>query len=274
MKIWSRSTHIWDGYTAFSFCISVCFVCWVLSLTAIFGTDFNVTIHPLHFTFQTSSILMMASGFLPAFYCFVTFPECRSSIWKVSASWKVYATALVVGLCLPFTGYLGTHNPALPWGRPIAIQLTKQFAMSLALSPLWEEIIWRGCVLNKIRPLTSTPGAILLMSIGWTIWHGGYIAYYSKEGFSIPVLTVFVLIAFFTGIVFGSLFILGRGSIWPGVLAHSAFDAAMPIFYADYNRGNELGSYVAELIFVAIAAGLLLRAATRKNRLPASAMSS
>jgi hypothetical protein len=47
---------------------------------------------------------------------------------------------------------------------------------------------------------------------------------------------------------------------------HAAFNAATVVYYTAYNRASELGSYVSELIFVAIAAGILFRMATRKNR--------
>ena len=267
----SRST-VWGGYTAFSFSVSVCFVCWALSLAATFGPGFDITIHPLHFTIQTSSILMMASAFLPAFYCFVTYPECRASLWKVNASWKVYAAALATGLCLPFTGYLGTHNPAFPWGSLVAVQLVAAFGKNLALGPFWEEIVWRGCILNKIRPFASTQRAILVTSIGWVVWHGGYFAFYYDRRYPVDILILFVFIVFFTGILFGSLFELGHGSIWPGALAHSAFAASGAFYYSDYNRTSELGSYVAELIFVAIAAGIFFRAAILKGRLSARAV--
>jgi len=268
----SRSTRVWDGYTAFSFSVAVCFVCWVLSLAATFGPGFDITIHPLQFTIQTSSILMTASALLPAFYCLFTYPECRASLWKVNASWKVYAAGIATGLCLPFTGYLGTHNPAFPWGSLVAARLVALFCKNLVRGPFWEEIVWRGCILKKVRPFASTQRAILLTSIGWTVWHGGYFAFYYNRGYPLDTLIVFALIVFFVGLLFGSLFELGRGSIWPGVLAHSAFDAAGVVYYSDYNRTSELGSYVAELILVAVAAGIVFRAAILKNRSSARAV--
>jgi len=271
VQIWSRSIRAWDGFYAFSFSVSACFVCWALSFAASLGPGVQVTILPLQFTINTNSILMAASSFLPAFYCFVTYPECRSSLWRVDANWKVYAAAVATGLCLPFTSYLGTHNPAFPWGRLVANQLVAAFAVNFFLGPFWEEIVWRGCFLNKIRPLASSSSSILLMSAGWTLWHGGYIALNYRKGHTISWLIVFVLIVFFMGVLFGSLFELGRGSIWPSVLAHSSFDAGAVIYYSKDNRTFELGSYVAELIFVATAAGILFRAAILKSSISASA---
>lgn len=265
MPILSRSTRIWDGFSAFSFAVSVCFVCWAFSFAASYGPGFEITIHPLQFTIYSNSVLMMASAFLPALYCFITYPECRSSLRQVNASWKLYAAALVVGACLPTTAYLDAHNLTFPWGRSAATLLAAALAKNLILAPLWEEIVWRGCFLNKIRSFVSTPNAILLTSIGWTLWHGGYTAFYYSRGYSIRSLILFVLVVFSTGILLGSLFELGHGSIWPAVLGHSAFDAASVTYYSQYNRTS--GSYGTELIFVAIAAGFFFVAANRKSRL-------
>jgi membrane protease YdiL (CAAX protease family) len=258
--------RVWDGFTAFSFSVSVCFVYWALFIMGSYGTDYTITMRDPQFAIDTKFILLMAAPFLPALYCFVTYPECRSSLWKVNASWTVYLVAIATGLCLPFLSYPGTHYLAFPWGRPVAIHLAMVFAKNLFLSPFWEEIIWRGCFLKKVRLLTSASSGILLMSVGWTIWHGGYIAFLYSGGIPIEVLFVLPFTYFFMGIIFGSVFELGRGSLWPCVLLHAAFNAATVVYYTAYGRASELGSYVSELIFVAIAAGVLFRMATRKNR--------
>ncbi len=265
MQDWDRPTHIWDGPMAFFFALSVCFVYWVLYLVGSFGPDFTITIHSLQVSIDTKFILLMAAPFLPALYCFLTYPECRSSLWKVNASWIVYLVAIATGLCLPFLSYPGTHYLAFPWGRPVAIHLAMVFAKNLFLSPFWEEIIWRGCFLNKVRSFSSASSAILLMSVGWTIWHGGYIAFLYSQGIPLEVLSVLPFTYFFTGIIFGSVFEMGRGSLWPCVLLHVGFNAATVIYYTAYSRASELGSYVSELIFVAVAAVLFFWVATRRN---------
>jgi membrane protease YdiL (CAAX protease family) len=217
----------------------------------------------------------MAAPLLPALYCFFTYPECRSSVWKVNASWKVYLVAIATGLCLPFLSYPGTHFLAFPWGSSVAIHLALVFAKNLFLSPFWEEIIWRGCFLKKVRSFSSPSSGILLMSVGWTIWHGGYIAFLYSEGIPIDVLSVLPFTYFCTGIIFGSVFEMGRGSLWPCILLHAAFNAATVIYYTAYSRVSELGSYVSELVFVAIAAAVLFTIATRRSRSsrPPSALS-
>jgi membrane protease YdiL (CAAX protease family) len=149
--------------------------------------------------------------------------------------------------------------------------LARALALNLFLGPLWEEIVWRGCFLKKVRSFSSPSSGILLMSIGFTFWHGGKIAVLYSEGVSIAVLSVLPFIYFCVGIVLGSLFELGRGSLWPCVLLHASFNAAADVYYGGYNRTSELGSYVAELVAVAVAAWLFLRAVIRQSHVSANA---
>jgi membrane protease YdiL (CAAX protease family) len=188
------STHVWDGYRALSFAFSVCAVYWAVCIAGSFFADRTITISPpwveftienrfinrvitvsspnVQFTIHTKVILLMAASFLPALYCFCVYPECRASLKKVNANWKVYFVAIATGLSLPFLSYPGTHYLAFPWGRQAAVHLARLFAVNLFLSPMWEEIVWRGCFLKKIRSFSSASSGILLMSVGWTIWGG------------------------------------------------------------------------------------------------------
>lgn len=270
MRLWNRSTRIWDGPTAFSFAVSVCFLVSAIVIAGWFGPNFKITIHSLQFAIDTRSILLTAAAFLPALYCFVTYPECRSSLRKFDAGWKVYLIAIAAGLILPFTSYLGTHHPEFPWGSEAAMSIARLFAWNLFLAPLWEEIVWRGCFLKKVRSFSSPSSGILLMSIGFTLCHGGRIAILYRGGVPIEVLPIFPFIYFCLGVTLGSVFELGRGSLWPCVLLHASFNAATDIYAGSYDRTSELGSYVAELVVLAIAAGLFLRAAIRQSRVSAN----
>lgn len=268
MPIWQRSTRVWDGFAASSFSVSVCFVCWVFSFAASFGPDFTITIHPLGFTIDTSFILLTAATFVPGLYCVCIYPECRSSLWKLSASWNLYFVAIATGLSLPFLGYPGTHCLAFPWGREAATHLGRVFALNLFLAPFWEEIVWRGCFLKKVRSFYSASGGILFMCVGWTLWHGGYIAFLHSKGIPTNVLFVYVFIVICVGIQLGSVFELGHGSLWPCILLHTSFNAATAVYYSEYGRASELGSYVSELVFAAIAAAVFFTIAIRRSRHP------
>jgi membrane protease YdiL (CAAX protease family) len=238
----------------------------------LFGPDFTITIHPLHFVIDTGSILLAIPALVPALYCFVTYPECRLSLGKIDAGWKVYLIAVAAGLILPCTSYLGTHHPEFPWGSEAAVNLARLFAWNLVLSPLWEEIVWRGCFLNKVRSFLSPTSGILLMSIGFTLCHGGRMAILYSAGVPIDVLPFLPFIYFCLGIILGSVFEMSGGSIWPCVLLHACFNAATEVYAASYDRRSELGSYIAEVVILVIAAGYFLRAAIRHGSVSADSL--
>ncbi|HUB52963.1 MAG TPA: CPBP family intramembrane glutamic endopeptidase [Terracidiphilus sp.] len=231
----------------------------MFSFAASFGPDFTITFRPLELSIETSFILLTFATMLPGLYCVCAYPESRSSLRKLNASWKLYLAAIATGLILPFTSYFGTRHPEFPWGREALAQLGRVFALNLFLAPFWEEIVWRGCFLNKVRSLYPASGGILLMSVGWTLWHGGYIAYLYSKGMPANVLYIYTPTVFCIGILLGSVFELGRASLWPCVLLHTSFNAATAVYYSEYGRASELGSYVSELVFVAIAAAVFSR---------------
>ncbi len=266
MQVWHKSARVWDGPTAFSFAVSICFVCCAFCIAGWFGPDYGVTIGAFHIAFETRSIFLTAAALVPAIYCFAAYPESRSSLLKLDAGWRVYLVAVAAGLILPFTSYLGTRHPELPWGREAAMNIARLFAWNLFLGPLWEEIVWRGCFQNKVRLFCSPSSGILLTSIGFTLCHGGKIAILYSGGIPIEALCVLPFIYFCLGIILGSVFEMGRESLWPCVILHASFNAATEVYAQSYNRSSELGSYVAELVIVAIAAGYFLRGAIRQSR--------
>lgn len=266
MEVRKNSARNWDTPAAFSFILSVCFVCWSFSFAAAFGPDFRITITSPHFAVDTKFIFLNVATFLPALYCFVTYPEVKASLSRVSASWQVYFAAIATGLSLPFLGYPGTHYYDFPWGREVAMHLGEVFVWNIFLTPFWEEIVWRACFLNKVRSFLSAPTAILFMSVGWTFWHLGYISFLYSGGIPINALRFVLLTYFCGGIIFGSIFEMSRRSIWPSVLMHTSFNSATVIYYTPHDRVHELSSYESEMIFAAILAAAFLWLVVRQNR--------
>lgn len=265
----TTDSRVWDGWAAAFFAISICGVYWALSIAGSFAADYTLwtfEAYNLEFVLDTNFVLLESAALIPAVYCFSCFPECRASIRKFNAGWRIYFIAVLAGLTLPFFSYPGTHYLAFPWGRTVAAHLARGFIFNLFMTPFWEEMVWRGCFQSRIRQLTSIPGGIVLMSLGWTVWHGGYIIALYSKGIPIEVLKILPLTYFCTGIVLGSIFELARGSLWPCVLLHAAFNASTLVYYAEYRRAYELGSYVSELIFLSIAACILFVVTIRTVR--------
>ena len=256
----------WDRSKAIVFGVSVCLFYWTLTIAGSFGPQLRFAIPGLQLVIGSKFVLLMAAPLLPAIFCVAIYPECRASLTNPKASWVIYLAAVVVGPVVPFASYFGSHYSDFPWGNPTAVTFIRVFALNLFLSPLWEEIIWRGCFLKKIEPLCTVSGGILLSALGWTVWHGGFIAYLHSEGIPVNVLLTLPLIYFSSGIIFGALFQMGRGSLWPSVVLHAGFNAATLVYYRSHDRVSELSSYVAEMIFICIVAAIFFVTAVRRGR--------
>lgn len=110
--------------------------------------------------------LVTGASLLPALFCFALDPGSRASLKKFNASWTVYVVAIATGLRLPFLSYPGTHYLAFPWGREVGKHLGRVFALNLFLSPMWDEIVWRGCFLKNIRSVSARVSADQ-SQVGW-----------------------------------------------------------------------------------------------------------
>jgi hypothetical protein len=68
------------------------------------------------------------------------------------------------------------------------------------------------------------------------------------------------------GIIFGSVFEMSDGSVWPCILLNAEFSASASGYYATAVHVNRVGTYVAELVAVGVAASILFWIATRNRR--------
>lgn len=254
----------WRWSRALLFATTVCAFYWALSIAASFGPQIELAFPRINFALGSAAVLVMVASLVPAIACLVFYPDARESLKKWQARWSVYLIAIGVGLTLPFMSYLGSHYASFPWSPADRATLVRVFFLNVLLTPLWEEIIWRGCFLRKLRSFVSEPGAIVVSSAAWTVWHGGYIAYLYSKGIPIGVLLVLPLTYFCAGVILATVYELGRRSLWPCVLLHAGFDASTTVYYTTYDRASELSSYVAELIAVSLVAGLLYIVVIRK----------
>jgi membrane protease YdiL (CAAX protease family) len=256
----------WRWSKAFLFAATVCAFYWTLSIAGSFGPQIEFAIPKIDFAIGSKFALVMIASFLPAIACVGFYAETRKSLKKLKAPWSVYLFAGGLGLGLPFTSYFGSHYSNFPWNSESRITLVRVLIFNLLLSPLWEEIIWRGCFLRKLTSFVSEPRAIVVSSFAWTVWHGGFVAYLYSGGIPLRVLLVLPLLYFCMGIILSSVFEMGRQSLWPCVLLHAGFDASTTVYYTTYNRASELSSYVAELIVAALVAAALFMIVIRRDR--------
>jgi len=81
---------------------------------------------------------------------------------------------------------------------------------AVAVAPLVEEILFRACVFELVRPRSSTPIALLLSAALFGLAHGDLVS---------------ISLAFCAGVVFGVAY-LRSGSILPGLIGHATVNAA------------------------------------------------
>ena len=266
----------WGWQAAVVFATAVCGFGLVVSSLGSFGPQLNLSVPKLHLAIGSTLGLAIVAALLPAIFCLVFFVRARESLKQVNAPWDVYLLAIGLGFAIPFMSYFGSHYASFPWSYASRITLGRVFVLNLLLSPLWEEIIWRGCFLNKLTTFISRPKAIAVSSVAWTFWHGGYLTFLYSRGIPGRLLFVLSLTYFCAGIILGSVFEMGRESLWPCVFMHAAFNASTAVYYTSYDRASELSSYVAEFVAALVVAGLLFKftiARLRSGRLSGPEMS-
>jgi membrane protease YdiL (CAAX protease family) len=254
----------WRWPRAVLFATAVCAFSLTLSIMGSFGPQIDFAIPRIDVAVGSQFVLITGATLLPTIVCLVLYADARVSLKKIAAPWSVYLVAIGLGLALPFMSYFGSHYASFPWNYASRVTLGRVFILNLFLSPLWEEIIWRGCFLERLRSFISGPKAIVISSLAWTVWHGGYIAYLYSRGIPIRVLMVLPFTYFCAGISLATVFEMGRKSLWPCVLLHAGFNASTTVYYTTYDRASELSSYVAELIAASVVAGLLYRFAVKR----------
>jgi membrane protease YdiL (CAAX protease family) len=209
-------------------------------------------------------ILLLLGSFLPGVVLFLVSRECRSATLRLKAGFVVYVSAVLIGFVLPFSSYLGARVSYLPWNSNTLPSLIRVFAINLLLSPLWEEIIWRAYFLPKANSMMGRAPSMVVASLGWTVWHAGYLFQLHHSGIRAAILAIFIVQIFLGGIVLCSFFALGRSSLLPCVLLHTAFNTSSAAYFGSYNRVNDIGSYIAETVFTLVVAIILFTMALRR----------
>jgi membrane protease YdiL (CAAX protease family) len=254
----------WRGLLLFE--AIVCVVSLFFSIAGSVSRQIVVTVPARGgFSVGSNAILLLLGSFLPGVVLLLVSRECRSATLRLNAGFGVYVNAVLIGFVLPFSSYFGArlaYPP--PWNSSTLPSLVRVFLVNLLLSPLWEEIIWRAYFYPKINSMMRRGPSIVVASVGWTIWHVGYLFQLHHYGIRVAIITIFVVEIFLGGIVLCSFFVQGRNSLLPCVLFHAAFNASSMAYFGSNNRVNDIGSYVAETAFTLVVAIIAFRFAMRR----------
>jgi len=250
---------IWRKQEAAVFAISVscfAFLCNVIAL----GPQFQLSISLWHVVIGSKFVFTMAAPAIPAIVCVAIFKEARLCVRRLGTSWRHYPISLLIGIAIPMTAYLGSHSSSSPFQEGSGFLVIKITLMNLFLSPLWEEVIWRGTFLNKLDPTMGPLRALIFSSFAWLLWHAGYFLYLHSEGIDATLLVLLIPVIFCSGIIFGVIFESTKphASVWPSVVLHASFNASTLVYYGGFGRLSERSSYICEDIFICIAAAIAL----------------
>jgi membrane protease YdiL (CAAX protease family) len=242
---------------------SVCIINLIFSIAgSLAAPRIVMTVPSLDLVIRSSTVLLELASIVPGVALLAGSKECRAALLRFEPQTGVYVTAVVVGFALPFSSYLGAgYAPSLPWVSMIG----KVFLINIFLTPLWEEIIWRGYFYRGVGSMLRTKSAIVVASAGWTVWHAGFLYFLHRGGVRPAILAIFVVQIFLIGTILCSFFTLGRGALLPCVLFHTAFDASIWTYTASGHPVNDIGAIVAETLFVLIVATIMFRTALRRT---------
>jgi membrane protease YdiL (CAAX protease family) len=259
-----RATN-WTWTEVLLFEAIVCGVSLLFDVTGALAKQIVVTVPKNGISVGSNTLLLLGASLVPGLILLVISADCRAAVLRFKASPWIYILALLTGLALPFTSYIGTaHVYPVPWSSGAGLTLARVFFINLLLSPLWEEVIWRAYFYQKIGTMLKPRHAVLVTSAAWTIWHVGFVFLLFYFGVAPRILCVFVIQTFLVGIILCSLFTLAHNSLAPCVLLHTALNASTTVYYGRSGRVSDIGSYIAEAIVMAVVAFALFRAAMQR----------
>lgn len=255
----------WSSLNLIVFVVVVSTISFFFNIAALGRSEIVLAIPRNGFSIGSSVVLALLASLVPGVAVLAWSKECRAALLRVRAGIHIYLLALSIGFVLPFLSYIGARQAyPLPWNSNTPVVLIRVFFINLLLTPLWEEVIWRGFFYPKVSSMFGIPRAILVAALGWTIWHVGFIFFLYRSGITSPVLLVFAAQVFFGGVVLCSIFTLGGNSLAPCVLLHCSLNASTAAYYGSYGRVSDLGSYIAEALATLLVSAILFRRVMRK----------
>lgn len=248
------------------FVLTVSTISFLFQVAALKKSEIILTVPRNGLSISSHAILILLGSLAPGVALLIWSRECRAALLRSKASVGIYLLAPLLGFALPFVSYIGArHAYPPPWDSNTAVDLLRVFLLNLLLTPLWEELIWRGYFYSRVGPLIGLPRSIFVSALGWTIWHVGFIFWLYRSGFTAAILSIVLVQVFLGGIIQCSIFTLGRNSLVPCVLLHTAFNASTAAYYGRYGRMSDIGSYIAEALGTLLVCVILLRCVMRRS---------
>lgn len=152
--------------------------------------------------------------------------------WKLKLNWFLFA----IGAGIVFTGlsiliYTWIYKQSIRLEQP-GILLIYLFVLFF-LSPLWEEIGWRGFLLPQLEKYFSAIKSSLIIGFVWGLWHLPIILALNPYGNKTPIYFSFIFIGCFALSVLQTWLYKSTISLLACVLFHDSINAGVAYFYAN-----------------------------------------
>ena len=182
----------WSWFNLIVFVVVVSSISFFFNIAAHGKSEIVLTIPRNGFSIGSNVVLALLASLVPGVIVLAWSKECRAALLRVGAGIHIYLLALLIGFVLPFLSYLGArHAYPLPWNSNTPVVLIRVFFINLLLTPLWEEVIWRGFFHPKVSSMIGLPRAIFVTAVGWMIWHAGFIFLLYRSGIAPPTFVGF-----------------------------------------------------------------------------------
>ena len=147
----------------------------------------------------------------------------------------LFAPIVTVGVALLVLPVVGGQLPQLkPWYTPLLAIL-----FLVPLTGFFEEIGWRGLMLDRLEQRTSPLRASVLVALAWGPWHIPTYLRLMPEGNRTPQLIVWFLIGVFPlSILFAWIYNRTARRLLPVIVLHASVDASIAYFFARLPTGE------------------------------------
>jgi membrane protease YdiL (CAAX protease family) len=176
---------------------------------------------------------------------------------------RCYVFAVLIPLAALF---IGAFFNILDTGSSFALAepwpWTKWFFTSLFISPLWEELGWRGFLLPRLQATRTGFHASMIIAPIWGIWHlplkylESTVATQSVH--FLPFFCVFCVAVSGLSIILTWLNNISHGSIVPCIIFHAVFNAVSPYMVEFPAAKDGIMPIVWSTITICLAATILL----------------
>ncbi len=180
--------------------------------------------------------------------------KARISPWWYLAA--IGAPLGAIGLTVVVLPLVGAAVPQFQaWYTPLVA-----VAFLIPLTGFFEEVGWRGLMLDRLQARMSPLAATILVATAWGLWHFPMYARQMSEGARTPVLFAwFVAGTFPLSVIFTWLYNRTGRRLLPVIVLHASIDAGASYFYGPLPPGELRPFYLWVTILVLVAAVLLHR---------------